>query len=221
MLSSSTTAKILPQVVFKPISTGLPTATVWLYRDGRLWKFYGAAGDLSIAMQSGRRANFNVNLTSLFGSLTDASLVDPTLSTIRPPVWKGSSGGAALLGGLPIACSSLSLGFGNQVVAPDDPNALEGFQTPGITGRDLTGSVDPLATLVATRATFADFRGNTPRDLVARWGSVAGNRMHLTVPRAKYTQVGEADRQGFVTDAVQFQASSGSGKNKGAFLALC
>ena len=113
------------------------------------------------------------------------------------------------------AVSNLSLDNGNTVIYPPDPEAAQGFGTALITERAITGTMDPDATLVATRDIFTALQAGTQQIVHATLGSVAGNRVGITIPLALFTADGLGDRQGLLIEQVSFSAI---GQNSGMYL---
>src|ERR1041385_3588298 len=111
--------------------------------------------------------------------------------------------------------ATFSLDSGVQATFPDNPNALEGNDPPETVSRTMQGAIDPLEFLTATRNIMADFRAGTQRILHARYGTVAGNRIGLTVPLAQYLNQTPSDRQGLAAVDVPFEAV---GQDAGAFM---
>jgi len=115
------------------------------------------------------------------------------------------------------ALESVTLDVGNEQTFPDNPNATEGFDPSVITRRNVTGSINPLETLIATRDIMDDFRSGAQRIVHARYGSAAGNRVGITVPAALFTGQTSGDRSGLATVEVPLSAI---GQEAGAFICL-
>jgi hypothetical protein len=148
----------------------------------------------------------------MFLSKEDAAVPAATYDATRPPAFKG---GAMLVDRKAAALENLSLDLGNEQTFPDNPNAAEGFDPSIITRRNVTGSINPLETLIATRDIMADFRAGTQRIVHARYGEAVGNKVGVTVPGALYTGQTPGDRSGLSTVEVPFSAV---GRDAGAFL---
>ena len=132
----------------------------------------------------------------------------------RPAPFKN---GTMLVNRQAAALESLTIDLGNEQSFPDNPNALEGFDPSIIVRRNLTGSMNPLETLIATRDIMADFRAGTQRIVHGRYGATAGNRVGATIPAALYTNQSPGDRSGLATVEVPFSAV---GQDAGGFLCL-
>ncbi|PWC86050.1 hypothetical protein TSH100_13830 [Azospirillum sp. TSH100] len=214
-LSTGTSYQVPVNVLYRPASTNIPSLTFYFYQDGVLYKVVGARGNATLKLQSGNIGRISFTFTGMFVSKTDASV--PTglvYDATRPPVWKG---GKALVNRVASAMAAMSIEFGNQMTNPDNPNAAEGFDPSIITARNMTGSCDPLETLIATRDSMAALRAGTQQIIHASYGTAAGNRIGLTVPAAFYTNLQPGDRNGLLTNTHQFACT---GQDAGAFLCL-
>lgn len=201
-------------VLYKPASTSIPSGTIGLYMDGVLYTLAGCRGTWSLSNPAAGPGKFSFTFSGMFVSKTDAAVPSCTYDTTRPPIFKG---GAMLINRATSAMATFTIDNGNQVVYPGNPNAVEGFDPSIITERSMTGSLDPQATLVATRDILGAMRLGTQHIIHARWGSVAGNRVGITIPTALYTAADPGDRQGIMTEQTNFSAI---GQDAGAFIAL-
>lgn len=214
-LSAATNYQVPVNVLYKPASTGIPSLTFHLFQDGLKYIVAGCRGNATLRLTSGNVGRISFTFTGMFVSKTDAA-VPPGLvyDTTRPPVWKG---GKALVNRVASAMASLSIEFGNQMTNPDNPNAAEGFDPSIVTARNMTGSCDPLETLIATRDSMVALRAGTQQIIHASYGQVAGNRVGLTIPAAFYTNLQPGDRNGLLTNTHQFACT---GQDAGAFICL-
>ena len=219
-LTTSALTQIPANALYTPGSSSIPSLTFYIYEDGLLYIFLGARGTVKFAMDAGGALKASFSFMAMFGSETDASNPTPTYDAVQKPIWKntglgtaGQVGGAAAftIGQVAAALKSFTLDCGNQMLNPDDPNAAEAFDPAQIISRDITGTMDPYQTSIATRDLMTDFRGNTPRCLHARLGSTAGNRIMLTVPNALYTDAQPGDNGGLTNRAMKFDAKGTDG----------
>lgn len=219
VLSSSTNYAIPANVLYRPTSdlSNIKAGSVYLYMDGLLYKLFGTRGNPVFNLTAGGPGRISWNLTGIYGGKSDAAV--PAISgydSTRPPIWRDPDGysGVMMINRAEAALQQLTFDNGNQLVYPDNPNALEGFDPTEITARRMTGTINPLATLVATRDLMADFRAGTSRIINAAYGTVAGNRFALTMPACQPTGYQPGDRDGLMTEEVQFFAG---GEDAGAF----
>lgn len=181
-------------VTYAPASTALDSITIWYYQDGILHKINGCRGTFTLAANAGERIMLSFTFTGKIGGTTDASLVVPTYDTTAPPIFKGASFSvqsyAATIG-------ALSLDMGNIISQQPDVNDAQGFGEVLITGRNVGGSIDPLATLVATNDWIGDFRSGASGSLTTGTvGGTAGNRVAITCAQTYFRDVAPGDRDG-------------------------
>lgn len=213
-LDATTTWQIPVNVLYKPASASIPSGTFNLFIDGLKYVMAGARGDFTLAAPSGGPGRLSFTFRGMFVSKSDAAVPAATYDATRPPIFKG---GRMLIDRGQAAVASFSFANGNSLAYPPNPNAAEGFDPSVITERAMTGSLDPLATLVATRDILAAMRAGTEQVVHARWGSVAGNRVGFTIPKALYTGNDPGDRDGLLTEETAFACI---GQDAGAFLAF-
>jgi hypothetical protein len=214
----TTRVRIPVQRVYVPLSSGIPSGSAYIWRDGRRWSFSGVRGDLRIALQSGNRGTLEFVMQARGAANVlddDAVPADSTDPNPRAALWKG---GKALLSGVPIGLRNLAITTGASTVLPDDPNEQEGLQSAFHLTRDPQVTLNPLATLVANRATFAAFKANTPQTLVAHFPhATVGARCSIIIPRLILTNVPEEDDGGLVRDNITGQAA---GTDRAVFVTL-
>jgi hypothetical protein len=214
-LTTSSNYQIPVNVLYKPASSSIPSFSMACYEDGLLTKFNGCRGNVTFAIDSGGIGRLSFTFTGRYEGRTDTAVPTPTFDAyVSPPVFKGAT---MKYDRTSAAVQSLSLDFGNKLVLPDNPAATEGFDPGEITERELTGSINPKATLVASRDIFSDFRGNTRKIIHARWGGTAGNRIGITIPAAQPMDHSPEDRSGIMAESYKFFAS---GDEAGAFLCI-
>ncbi len=222
-LSASTTYMVPANVLYRPTSTAaliLP-GTAELYMDGLCYTLTGLRGTFTLTAEAGRPFRFSWTLTGIYNGRVDAAVpaVADQYDTTRPPVWRRPDGsvGRMLIHRQPAAVRRLAMDCGNRVISPDDPNAAEGFAAAVIVSRQTSLTIDPLATLVATRDLMADLRAGTSRIVHARAGSTAGNRVAITLPAALAVELQPGDRDGLMTEEVTLRAT---GADRGAYICL-
>lgn len=191
-------------VLYAPASVSIPSLTMYVYMDGVLYKFVGCRGSFSLSVDAGGIGRINWDFMGHYVSKTDIAVPSaPVYDTTRPPVWRN---GIAKINRIASAMASLGLDPNNTVVMPGDPNKAEGFDYPIITRRDMSGSMNPLEELVATRDVMTAFRDGTRQIVHAKWGSSAGNRIGITIPQAHYTAQSPANRDELLAVSVPFKA---------------
>lgn len=204
VLDNTTKYQILPNVRYMPVSTGIPSASMSVWISGVRYNFAGCRGNWQLSCDSGGVAKWTFAFWGMFVAKVDDPVPAITPDPTRAPVWKG---GKMLFDSKQAALKTLSFTSGIQLVHPDNPNAAEGYDPAVITGRDITGNMDPLDTLVATRDLMTVFRSGAKKSLHAMLGTVAGNRIGITVGQALVTNQQPGDRSGLATVGTPFECT--------------
>lgn len=194
-LSTATLAALPANWTYAPTSpagaaaraTDHPSGTLYIYEDGTLHKFLGCRAVMSDLNADTAKPGFaTFRLTGVYGGKSDAAIpsgialpgqLAPTL--VQGP---GNSSPALLVNRVGLPISRLGLSTNGQIDSPEDPNTNFGFGSGQIGGRKGILTVDPLATLLATRDALAAIAAGSQFSAVARFGTVAGNRIGLTMP---------------------------------------
>ena len=212
-IDADTSYQIPINNLYAPITSPIPSLTIEVFWDGIKYSFLAGRGDLSMRGRAGQSGMFSFNFNAMFNTKSDAAVPSTdAYQSVRPPIYKG---GVAKLNRLAAAISEFNLQSGMRMVFPDDPNAQEGFGAPQHVGRKMKLSLDPQMTLVATADPFADMRAGTKRIFHGRWGTVAGNRVGITVPQFQVLRAGPAERNGILVERIEGNAV---GENSGAFI---
>lgn len=213
-ITTTSNYQIPKNVVYRPASASasVPALTIWLYKDGKLYKATGCRGTFNFTLTAAGTGKFSFTFSGQWTTTTDAAIVSPTyMSNGTKSLWYG---GKSRWNRIAMQCRSFTLDNGNSVFYPDDPEATYGFGPAEITSREIKGTVDPLETLKATRDIQADMVAGTKRILHVRTGSVAGNRFGITLPQAMATADDHSqDRDGMAVEAISFR---GIGADLGA-----
>lgn len=211
-IDTDTKYQIPVNVLYKPISSSIPSLTLAAYIDGVVWTIAGARGTFTLTFTAGRGAKASFRFTGMFISKADAAVPSPTYQTTTPPIWRNNR---MFINRAAAAVASFTFDNGNTLIYPENPNATQGFETSIITARSMRGTLDPQLTLVATRNILADLQAGTERIVHATLGSAAGNRVGFTAPTALFEQANPGDRNGIAIEQVSCRFL---GQDSGAFL---
>lgn len=212
-LSTDTNYQIPVNVLYSLASGTIPNGTLYFYNDGTLWKFVGCQANSPIALNSGAAGKLSFSFSGVFIGTTDAAMVTPTYDGTQRQVWRN---GVFTINSVAAALKALTFDPGSTITQPDDPNEIEGFGQAVITARTPRGQMDPLMTLVATRASVSHFQNMTKQPVHGRYGATAGNRVALTMPSCLYHNATPGDSGGGLTAlTIPFHPT---GEDAGAFL---
>lgn len=199
-------------VTYKPASSGHESVTFYLYEDGVRYIVTGCRGTVTASLQTGATGKFSFTFTGHFAGPADQSLATPTYNATVPPV----------LINVPFAIDSysaviskLDFDLGNTVATPDNIAATDGYGQIQITGRALTGSIDPEASLVAAYDWVTKWKSSGGYALTTgAIGATAGNKYTISMPAVVYTEMTSGDRDGILTREVSFMGVESSGDDE-------
>lgn len=188
-----------------------PSATVYIYRDGKLKRFTGVRGTLMLDGRSARAGYATFQGTGIYAGEVDTPMPTTLAAAAHsaPVLLQATAKSPAVsLNGKPLNISTWSLEPGSQLTTPDDPNTLAGFASPTITDRMPMLKVDPLATLVANRDLIAEIGQGMRMPGVLRFGSQTGNRWSLVAPLAQQLTVEDGERDKLMSEQISAQCLS-------------
>lgn len=207
----SETVAVGATVTYAPVSSAFSSMGIYAYRDGLLYKLLGARGNVAISMGARQRAMLTFTFQGIAQDPVDAAMPTLTLDATVPVPVKSA---AFAVGGYAAVISKLDLDMQNKIVISDDMNAATGYGACSILGRSPQGSFDPEHTLVATKNWFSEWKNGTQLAMSAQVGSVAGNRVDISMPKVVYRDLSEGDRNGIYTLNNTFTAAQNVGDDE-------
>lgn len=198
---------------YAPISTAIKSCAIYWYEDGLLHKLGGCRGTFSASMEGGTMGKLSFTMTGHHTTPTDVALVTPTYDATVPPTVINLSSFAVDSYAANVAALAFDMGL--TLAMPTDITAADGYGEIEITGRKVTGSLDPLAKVVATYDWVSKWKANTSVALdTGVVGGTAGNRWQLQFPTAQYMEIGHGDRDGIITRQIAFGAHENTGDDE-------
>jgi hypothetical protein len=142
----------------------------------------------------------------------DRAIVSPTFDSTVPPI----------INAIPFSIASyeatinaLEFDMGLTVATPTSVSSPDGFSDIYLTERNVSGSFDPEAVLVATHDFIGNWRNGTSMALTTNTiGDAAGNQIKFTLPAVFYTEAAQGDRDGLRTYQMSFGAAESSGDDE-------
>lgn len=213
------TASAGSSVTYTPASGTFASVTAYLYKDGRLHIVTGARGTLKYKGQANKTAVLEVSLKGLYTAPTDVALPAVTagqLETTSPPVCKGQTVSLNSVTTLAIESSELDLGV--NVAALPSKSATNGIGSVAITGRKPSLTLNPESVTIAT----LDLRSliGSPVAYSEVLGSVAGNKVTVSVPKFNLIDIEYGEREGMVVENLKGECTrnTDAGNNELSFL---
>lgn len=197
-------------VAYTPISTGFESVTLYAYIDGTLHKILGCRGTVTFSLSLREVPVFRFELQGLYSAVIDAALVQPVLTAYQVPlpVAYGNTTIANFLGSATGIClNSLEIALGNTLVYRNLVNCTEEVL---ITDRQMTGSFEIEATLVATKNIWSIINALTLSAIDITQGTASGNKVQLasTVAQAISPSFGDSDNIVTVSGDLRFVPSA-------------
>ena len=198
------TINAMTSVVYAPVSTGHESLSIYYYQDGKRTIMTGCRGNVSFNLETGMPGKMSFTFIGHVANATDVALPAPTYDTVAPPPVLGN---AFAVGGFAATINALTFDLTNTVSQPPDMSASDGYAEIRITKRDINGSYDPEAELVATEDPEADLRSGAILALdTGVIGSAVGNRIQLNFPQVVYRDQSPGDREGIRVYEIPFGA---------------
>jgi len=200
-------------VQYDPASTGHESVTIYYFQDGIRYTLLGCRGNVSFNLETGAIGKASFTLTGHVGTITDVAL--PT-----GPVYDGHVpvpliGVPFTIGAFGAVINALTWDMSNTVATPPDISASDGYAEIQITQRDVNGSYDPEAELIATDDPHGDLTSDA--QLVLTTGLIGGtafNRYQVDMPVVSYRDISPGDRDGIRTYDLPFGCAESAGDDE-------
>lgn len=190
----------------------MKTITTVYYRDGHKFTVAGCRSDLSLSLPVGQPGKFSFTQQGRYADPVEEENPTPTLFTGKPPL--GVNLGLVIGVNTPSGINEVTLALGNALVKDQDLNAPDGLHTYLITDRTPTGSVDPKAEGLGDFNPWTEWKNGTLAALSFVVGSQAGNRIYIEAPSIQYTSTPYGDRDGTMTNTLNFDLKGVSGDDE-------
>lgn len=199
-------------VVYAPVSSGHESATIYYFQDGIRYILTGCRGNVSFNLETGALGKASFTISGHVSSITDVALASPTYQSNVPPALVNVP---FTIGGFGSVINALTWDMANTVAMPPDISATDGYAEIQITKRDVAGSYDPEAELIATDDPHGDLTaGNTLVVTTGVIGSGVGGRYQVDMPAVYYRDISPGDRDGVRTYELPFGAAESSGDDE-------
>lgn len=181
--------------VYAP-STGAsaaPTLTMGFYEDGLFKSIAGAMGNFTISATNETQVFIDWDFLGVLQTESDVTLITPTYPTTRPPRFAGST---ITVGAFTPRISRFSVTPGNVLTLREDAGHVSGYLAACITDRNPEATLDPEATVVATRNWQSLQLAGTTEALSVAIGSGTDGTITIAAPVAQTVRKAGADRNG-------------------------
>lgn len=185
--------------------TNVKTLTIGTYIDGVRHLMRGCSGTFTMNFETGKLASINWTFTGVWVSSSDVAILAPTYPTALPIRVANAT---FTIGSWSPCFQNLTIDAGNEVFLRECATNTDGsgYATAVITGRKVTGSINPEAELLATRPNYDDWIASTERAFSLAIQN-ATDKITVAMPKWQITNLQDGDRNGVVTHEINFQAN--------------
>lgn len=173
---------------YKPTNTAseMESVTLYLYKDGLLWKVVGAMGNMRVNYESGNYVNATFDMEGKYESVEDTAMVASPVYDDLDPIQVQEAG--LTFGDWDDAVApSFSFNTGATITDRLDINSEEGIHSKIITARDPRWEASIEAVLETENSFWADFLALDTAALAVAHGAETGNIIEFAAPKASFS----------------------------------
>lgn len=185
-------------VQYQPVSTGHESLTIYYFQDGIRHIMVGCRGNASFNLETGALGKISFTFTGHLVDVTDVALPAAPVYQVNvpPPLINVPFS----IGAYSAIINALAFDVSNTVATPPDMSASDGYSEIRITQRDVQGSYDPEAVLIAVNDPYTELQAGTLLAVTTGViGSAVGNRIQVDMPAAFEKDISPGDRDGIRT----------------------
>ncbi len=191
-------------VEYAPASTNHESATIYYNEDGTRYALTGCRGTVSATFAVGEIAKASLTITGHISQRSDANEGSPTYDSMVPPPVLAAG---FTVGSFAADISNIAIDLGNEIATPSSISSADGYGEILITDRNVSGSFDPLATLISQEDWYQDWVDGNNKAIDLSIGNDVGNQIALSIPTAYYRELSPGDRDGIRTYEVAYGAT--------------
>lgn len=179
---------------YAPASSSIPSVTLGMYLDGKIYTIWGARGTAKLLLEAGKPGIISFEFTGADWSEADGAMLGGvSYNAVLPPTFQNAS---LTIDSYSAMVSKLEINLGNNVQLRPDANSASGNKSAVITNKETTLSMDPENVLVATEDFLGNWRSGALMALAATLGSDEGNTIDISAPQVQYQGIDTTDRNG-------------------------
>lgn len=196
--------------VYTPISTGESSAYLKFFVDGKCHIAAGCMGSVVMVLEKGKVPLLRFKYIGLYVIPADAALPSPTLTAFQTPLAVNLQNTTpATLHTYAAKFSLIEIDVGNICVHRNVPNS----EAIRFVDRKTKGRVRFEEELVATKDWYTIARAGTTGAVAVTHGTVAGNKVALSVPNAQLEQIDADEEDQIAMETIPFNGRPGASGN--------
>lgn len=181
------------------------TITIAAYVDGLRYLMRGCAGSFKIVAETGKLARIEFTFQGAWAGVSDQTNLAPTFPTVVPI---RCANAVYTIGSASPCFSSFEVDAGNEVFlrACATNTDSSGIAAGIITGRRVTGTIDPETVYVASKDNWGNWLSGVEQAFSLAMSS-ATDKVTIAMPKWQVINLQPGDRDGMVIDTMTFQAN--------------
>jgi len=189
---------------YTPESDDTVGVTMYANYDGVRYELNGCQGNFTISAVAGEVVKLSFDFLGLYNIPAAQDMPTPSFdSSELPPIFESASFSVDSFEGI---INELTMDMGNTISPRPDANSADGIKGYRISGREVSGTIDPEEDL-SSKNLFTKFASSDTSVMEAYVGATAGNRFHLYWPTVQYRQVAPDAREGINIHSVEYIAT--------------
>lgn len=199
-------------VTYNPVSAAFETVYIYAYRDGKLFKFAGCAGNMSFDYAAKRIPHWHFRFVGKYVTATDAAVASGSdfsafqVPKASIPTWTGT----LTIDAYAAKIAAISGDMQNQVSHAVWMNN----ETIAITDRRPRGSITVEAVTLATYNYLTKIQGANLVALAFTHGTTSGNRIAINAPKVQYVDTEESEFEGALADRMNITFNPNTGNDE-------
>ncbi|MCX5711767.1 MAG: phage tail tube protein [Candidatus Omnitrophica bacterium] len=187
---------------YRPVSSDASSLTMGSYEDGVLKTIKGARGTVKFNFKSGQPVMMDFNFQGVEAGIADTALLASiSHESQKPPALLSAS---LLLDAYAARIGEMNIDINNNLASRDDINDSRSILSFLITGKTISGSLNPEMVTAATYDFYTKYFANTEAILSFIVGATTGNKFRFYAPRLQITKLEDDERDGIQLLKVSF-----------------
>ncbi len=201
-------------VTYDPASESLKSNSIYHYLDGLLYKLLGAVGNMKISGKAGEPVYFDFDKVGIYQDDADSAIVTPTFESNwkTPPQLLSVS--FTLDSITTFVLREFNIDMGIPILNRLDMQAATGYAGFQVGKRNPSGNIIVEGVPKATYDFLTKFKNASEVACTITIGSVAGNKLEITIPKLTYTNVGIEGADGIAVFNIPVSLNLDSGDDE-------
>lgn len=201
-------------VIYNPASENLKSNSIYHYLDGLLYKLLGAVGNMKISGKAGEPVYFDFDKVGIYQDNADSAIVTPTFESNWKTPPQALSVSFTLDSIATFVLREFNIDMGIPVLNRPDMKAETGYAGFQVGKRNPSGNIILEGVPKATYDFLTKFKSASEVSCTISIGSVAGNKLEISIPKITYTNVGIESADGIVVFNVPISLNLNTGDDE-------